>query len=430
MGRFPASGCPPGVFQYDGRRLPHPKNPAIAAQGMNISVIVLLGVFVLIAVRRVGNFHFGLWQIMLLGAVAVLVTGQIGLAQALRAIDLDVMLFLFGVFVVGQALEESGYLFHLSYKLFSRARTADRLILLLLFGVGMASAFLMNDTLAIISTPLVLLLAKQHRMSPRVLLLALAFAVTLGSVMSPIGNPQNLLISLHGRMDNPFVEFFGYLALPTAINLLAAFFILKFFYHESFHGEALVHTRQEMRDPRLARLARLSLILMILLVFLKIALVFTLPGFDFRLTWIALIAAAPILLFSAKRFSILRHSDWRTLVFFAAMFVLMESVWNSGLFQSLMARWNPDISTTGVILPVSVLLSQLISNVPLVALYLPMLMHTGAATPELLALAASNVIIIQNAERKTGHTLGFVEFARVGIPLTLVNALVYWIFLT
>ena len=410
---------------------------------MNISVIVLLGVFVLIAVRRVGNFHFGLWQIMLLGAVAVLVTGQIGPAQALRAINLDVVLFLFGVFVVGQALEESGYLFHLSHKLFRRAGTANGLILAILFGAGLASAFLMNDTLAIIGTPLVLLLAKQHRMSPKVLLLALAFAVTLGSVMSPIGNPQNLLISLHGRMANPFVEFFRHLALPTAINLLAAFFILRLFYRGSFHGEALVHVRQELRDPRLARLARLSLILIILLVLLKITLVFALPQVNFRLTWIALIAAAPILLFSPRRFSILRHMDWRTLVFFAAMFVLMESVWDSGFFQSLLARWNPDLASMGVILPVSVLLSQLISNVPLVALYLPLLTHTGAGTLELLALAAgstiagnlfilgaaSNIIIIQNAERKTGHTLGFVEFARVGIPLTLVNVLVYWIFL-
>jgi len=81
---------------------------------MNIPVIVLCAVFVLIAVRRVGNFHFGLWQIMLLGAVAVLVTRQIGPREALSAIDPDIMLFLFGVFVVGQALEESVYLFHLS----------------------------------------------------------------------------------------------------------------------------------------------------------------------------------------------------------------------------------------------------------------------------------------------------------------------------
>jgi Na+/H+ antiporter NhaD/arsenite permease-like protein len=410
---------------------------------MNIPVIVLCAVFVLIAVRRVGNFHFGLWQIMLLGAVAVLVTGQIGPREALGAIDQDIMLFLFGVFVVGQALEESGYLFHLSYLLFRRAGSADGLILLILFGFGLASAFLMNDTLAVIGTPLVLLLAKQHRMSPKVLLLALAFSVTIGSVVSPIGNPQNLLVAIHGRMPNPFVEFFRHLALPTVISLLAAFFILKFFYHESFHGDALVHVRHDLRDKPLARLARLSLVLIMLLVVVKLALVFTMPQVDFRLTWIALIAAAPILFLSPKRWRIVRHIDWRTLVFFAAMFVLMESVWMSGLFQSLMARENLDPTSIGIIFAVSVLLSQLVSNVPLVALYLPMLMHAGTSTRELLALAsgatlagnlfilgaASNVIIIQNAERKGGHSLSFVEFARVGIPLTLVNVLVYWLFL-
>jgi len=410
---------------------------------MNIPVIVLCAVFVLIAVRRVGNFHFGLWQIMLLGAVAVLVTGQIGPREALGAIDPDIMLFLFGVFVVGQALEESGYLFHLSYLLFRRAGSADGLILLILFGFGLASAFLMNDTLAVIGTPLVLLLAKQHRMSPKVLLLALAFAVTIGSVASPIGNPQNLLIAIHGQMPNPFVEFFRHLALPTVISLLAAFFILKYFYRESFHGDALVHVRHDLRDKPLARLARVSLILIILLVVVKVALVFTMPQIDFRLTWIALIAAAPILFLSPKRWRIVRHIDWRTLVFFAAMFVLIESVWMSGLFQSLMARGNLDPTSIGMIFAVSVLLSQLVSNVPLVALYLPMLMHAGTSTRELLALAsgatlagnlfilgaASNVIIIQNAERKGGHSLSFVEFARAGIPLTLVNVLVYWLFL-
>jgi len=410
---------------------------------MTIPVVVLCAVFVLIAVRRVGKLHFGLWQIMLLGAVAVLVTGQIGPREALGAIDPDIMLFLFGVFVVGQALEESGYLFHLSYLAFRRAGSADGLILLILFGFGIASAFLMNDTLAVIGTPLVLLLAKQHRMPPKVPLLALAFAVTIGSVVSPIGNPQNLLVAIHGRMPNPFVEFFRHLALPTVISLLAAFFILKFFYHESFHGDALVHVRHDLRDKPLARLARLSLILIVLLVVVKVALVFTMPQIDFRLTWIALIAAAPILFLSPKRWRVVRHIDWRTLVFFAAMFVLMESVWMSGFFQSPMARGNLNPASTGMILAVSVLLSQLVSNVPLVALTLPMLMHAGTSTRELLALAsgatlagnlfilgaASNVIIIQNAERKGGHSLSFVEFARVGIPLTLVNVLVYWLFL-
>jgi len=92
---------------------------------------------------------------------------------------------------------------------------------------------------------------------------------------------------------------------------------------------------------------------------------------------------------------------------------------------------------------VSVIMSQLISNVPLVALYLPVLRHAGAGTPELMALAAastfagnlfilgaaSNVIIIQNAEKKSGATITFLEFARVGIPLTFINAIIYWVFL-
>jgi len=410
---------------------------------MPIPVVVLTLVFVLIAVRGIRRLRLPIWLIMLLGAAAVLATGEIGPAAALHAIDPDVMLFLFGVFVVGQALEESGYLFHLSYRAFRRARSADGLILMILFGAGAASAFLMNDTLAVIGTPLVLLLAKQHRMSPKVLLLALAFGVTLGSVVSPIGNPQNLLVAIHGRMDNPFVEFFRHLALPTAINLVAAFLVLKLVYRESFHGEALVHVRQELRDRPLAGLARMALVSLVALALLKVALAFLAPALDFRLTWIALAAAAPILLFSPQRWRILRHIDWRTLAFFAAMFVLMESVWSSGFFQALMARWQLDLASVGGVFATGVLLSQLISNVPLVALMLPMLTHAGADTPVLLALAAgstlagnllilgaaSNVIIIQNAEKRGGHTLGFFEFARIGIPLTLVNVLVYWLFL-
>ena len=411
---------------------------------MNIPILVLAAVFLLIAFRGVRHFRLPIWQAMLSGALMVLVTGQISPSQALRAVNPDVMLFLFGAFVIGQALEESGYLFHLSYRLFNRAGSADALILLILFGAGTASAFLMNDTLAIIGTPLVLLLAKQHRMSPKVLLLALAFAVTLGSVMSPIGNPQNLLIAIHGRMENPFVEFFRYLALPTLINLFAAYFILRFFHRESFHGESLVHTRAALRDKKLARLARLSLILLALLVAAKIVLVFLATNIEFPLTYIALLSAAPILLFSPKRWHVVRRIDWRTLVFFAAMFVLMESVWATGFFQSLIAQSPWNAASLAAIFIVSVLLSQLISNVPLVALYLPLLMHAGASGKELMALAAgstlagnlfilgaaSNVIIIQNAEKKSGQTLSFFDFARVGIPLTLVNVLVYWIFLS
>jgi Na+/H+ antiporter NhaD/arsenite permease-like protein len=125
------------------------------------------------------------------------------------------------------------------------------------------------------------------------------------------------------------------------------------------------------------------------------------------------------------------------------MFVLMQSVWDSGYFQNAIANLHLHLRSTGIIMAVSIALSQLISNVPLVALYLPVLSQLGAASKEMMALAAgstiagnfsilgaaSNVIIIQNAEKRTGETLTFWDFVKIGIPLTAVNALVYWLFL-
>ena len=89
-------------------------------------------------------------------------------------------------------------------RLLADVRSANGLVLRLLLGAGLGSALLMNDTLAIIGTPLALLLAREHGLPPRLLLLTLAFPITIGSVTSPIGNPQNLLIALHGGMAAHF----------------------------------------------------------------------------------------------------------------------------------------------------------------------------------------------------------------------------------
>jgi Na+/H+ antiporter NhaD/arsenite permease-like protein len=407
-----------------------------------ISIITLAVVFVLIAVRQIGRFRFQIWQIMLLGAIVVLVTRQISPMNALKAIDIDVILFLFGMFVVGQALEESGYLSHLSYRLFKSAHSLDTLLLLILFGVGLLSAILMNDTLAIIGTPVMLQLAKRTAVKPKLLLLTLAFSVTIGSVMSPIGNPQNLLVAINGDIQAPFVTFLRYLAAPTIINLFLTYLMLRIFYRNHFNKETINDSPEPISDPKLALLSKISLFIIVVLIMVKIIIVLIAPRIDFRLTYIALAASVPIIVFSSHRFKVIRKIDWFTLLFFAAMFVLMESVWDSGFFQSVMGNLKLNVISIGIVLLISVVLSQFISNVPLVALYLPMLKQFGAATREMMALAAgstiagnlsilgaaSNVIIIQNAETKGGETLTFWEFIKVGIPVTAVNVLVYWVF--
>ncbi|HEX7573859.1 MAG TPA: SLC13 family permease [Bacteroidota bacterium] len=410
---------------------------------MNFSIVTLGAVFLLTAVRQVGSLRLQIWQIMLAGALVVLLAGQISPPNALRAINADVLLFLFGMFVVGRAMEVSGYLAHLTYKFFRRAESLDVLVLMILFGAGILSAVLMNDTLAVVGTPVVLLLARKHLMSSKPLLLALAFGITIGSTFSPIGNPQNLLIAVHGGLTNPFVDFLRHLFLPSAVNMLAAYWLIRFLYRSDFNPAALTHSQEPIRDRDLAFLSRISLLIILVLIGVKIVTASLGAGDFLRLTHIALAACLPILAGSRRRWQIVRRIDWHTLVFFAAMFVLMESVWNTGFIQEMLQRTDFDVRSPGAVIVVSIILSQFISNVPLVALLLPVLLTAGGGTPDLMALAAgstiagnlsilgaaSNVIIIQSAEQRKGGTITFLEFARVGVPLTILNGTVYWLFL-
>jgi Na+/H+ antiporter NhaD/arsenite permease-like protein len=350
-----------------------------------------------------------------------------------------VLLFLFGMFVVGEALDQSGYLYQLSHRMVIRVKNSDQLILVILFGMGLLAALLMNDTLAIVCTPLMLYFAKEYGLPPKMLLITLAFAVTTGSMISPIGSPHNLLAAEAGGLTNPFLTFFAYLAVPTAINLWLCYVFLRRYYRKELHATPLNHVERDIRDPQLAKLSRLSIWIALGMIGIKIAAPFLWPETELHLTWIALAAAAPILLFGRQRFKVLKQIDWTTLIFFAAMFIVMDSVWRTSVVQQAIESSGLNLDSTGVILGLSVVVSQLISNVPFVALYAGHLVHNASGAAAYIALAAgstlagnmfilgaaSNVIIIQNAE-KQGETITFREFARIGVPLTIVQLLVLW----
>jgi Na+/H+ antiporter NhaD/arsenite permease-like protein len=407
---------------------------------MYIPVIVLAAVFLLTAVRQVGRFNLRIWQIMLGGAVAVLACGQISLPNALSAINIDVMLFLAGMFIVGEAMVASGYLSMLSGRFFSHARTPDQVLFLVLFGMGFFSAVLMNDTLAIIGTPLVLSLATKFRISPKLMLLALAIAVTTGSVMSPIGNPQNLLVAVNSGMETPFVTFGLYLLIPTLISLGVAYVILRLLFRKDFSDRIIGQDPFQIASHKTVLPVQYSLAILLILAVANIIASFLGGKILIPLPLIAVCAAVPVLLFSHDRVKLLKNIDWPTLVFFGAMFVLMESVWQTGFFQVFIDR--SMVTSVPMILMASVVISQFISNVPFVALFQPMIFQAGSSATQLMALAAgstiagnltilgaaSNVIIIQSAE-KQGETLTFIEFAKIGIPLTILQIAVYWVWL-
>lgn len=406
---------------------------------MPLQVILLGVVFFGIAFRKVGSIQLPIWLILLGAAFIVIVTGRISPSDAFHAIDFDVIFYLLGVFVIGQALEESNFLENSMIHILQKTSSTRGIIAILIVSSSIISILLMNDTAAIIGTPAIVLLCKKTKLPHKPLLLTLAFTITISSVTSPIGNPQNLLIA--NSIKDPFVNFFSYLFIPTCINLILLYTYILLSFRKAFTGRPTIPPISIEVDKRTAGLAKLSISLLLLLIIVKTFLAFYTSNIHIPFGLVALLSASPILLRHNNRAQLLKRIDWHTLIFFLGLFIFIKSVWLSNYFQNLIQDMHLVVNDKKIITVISLGLSQLISNVPLVALYLPMLKNNSTELHMVLSMAStmagnllvlgavSNIIIIQNAEKRYAHAFSFLEFMIYGIPITIVNVIVYLWFL-
>lgn len=402
---------------------------------MNLTAVGILAVvFLLIMVRRVGKFRLPIWGIMTAGALAALLFQTISISSAISAVQLDVIAFLFGMFVFGAALDKSGLLHSVVLMGFTKAKNKRQVMLIFMITTAAAAALFMNDTVAVIGAPLAMFCAAKFGIPVVRMLLALCFAVTFGSAATPIGNPQNLLIALSGVPD-AFVTFAIYLVVPSVLCL----FISYKFLARGISSEAVVMDKSDdVFDDRLSSICKISFVLILLAVAARI--VGSFFGYEVSFIWIAAAGALPLLLFSSKRLELLKSVDYCTLIFFVSMFILMEAVWESGVLQVLL----PESLTVSipVMVTAGAVVSQFVSNVPFVLMVLPLLETAAASVPLYMAAsagctaagaltilgAASTIIIIQRAE-KEGESLSFLTFLKSGIPITLAAVVIYsvWI---
>jgi Na+/H+ antiporter NhaD/arsenite permease-like protein len=403
-----------------------------------VSIIILALVVLLISIRRLGRYEIAMWQAMTLGAILVLITRQISFQQAILSINFEVIFFLLFMFILGSALELSGSLEYLAFKLFKKAKNVDLLILQMIFFFGILSSIFTNDTIAIVGTGLALILSRNHKIDTKLILLTVAFSVTIGSTLSPIGNPQNLIIAVEGSIPNPFLTFFKFNFIPMILNSFFAYLVLKFFFRKEFREEELIHEEVEIQDSSLAMITLISSIILVVLIIIKVIVAYLTPSNDFPLVYIAMVSAIPVIVLSKRRREILSEIDYKTLIFFVSMFILMESVFLSGAIQSTLDKLKLGSIGPLNILGVSVIISQLVSNVPASMILLPLVRNS---VPTLMALAsgttiagnltilgaASNIIVIQKSE-KLGHSISFLEFLKVGLVLTTFDLFVYGFF--
>ena len=417
-----------------------------------IALIIFAFVYVLIVGRI--RFKIPIWVAMLIGASLMIGFQIITPQSAIKSIQLDVIMFLFGMFSIVSALDRSGVLHVMAVKMLSKAKTPDTLLLIFVVGMGMLSAFLVNDTIALMGIPLVIYISKQIGLRPVVLLLSLAFGVTVGSAMTPIGNPQNLLIAIQSGIPLPFTTFLKFLAIPTLVNLFLTFYILKIYFKKDLsqllnYQSNSVLQNIKIENPRLAKISVIVLLSTIVGFFISEILHF-LHLFDLSLSIVALMGAAILYAVSKERREIMQKVDYSILIFFAAMFVVTSALWSSGtisLFMKYLPIPNPSdvFQSSAIISFYSLTFGQILSNVPFVALYNFIMIGNGFTNVHVIQWmilvaastiagnltilgAASSIIIIQAAETKGVKAFTFIEFFKIGVVITLVNLAVYYFF--
>jgi Na+/H+ antiporter NhaD/arsenite permease-like protein len=305
----------------------------------------------------------------------------------------------------------------------------------------------------VIGVPILIGTAARLRTSAKPLLLVLAFSVTVGSTLTPFGNPQNLLVAVQSGLAFPVATFLRYLALPTAVNLLVGGWYLRAVFRRSLPAAGPAYDAERHAAPRFwpdgpwaRRLIERPVLAifpatMLALVGLDLASALTsLPSVP---VWeIALAGAVVLVLVSPHRATILQRANWSILLLFAGLFVVVAGAVAGGVITSL-EQYLPvpgpghPLPAIGAVIGSSLAGSQLVSNVPWVALQLPLLsgLGYGPGTPVIwMALAAgstlagnvtllgavSNLIVVDVAGRR-GVKIGLGEFVRYGLPLTLIT---------
>ncbi len=420
-----------------------------------VGLAVFLAIFGAIIVRQIVGRGPPVWAILGVGGVATvaaLVVTPRDAGSALLA-GIPVLAFLAALFAFAGALERAGALDHLARWMVRTARTPADLPWFVFVGFGIASAFIVNDALIIVAIPIMFSISRRINLDPKPLLLTAAFAVTVGSTLTPLGNPQNLLISISSGLATPLLTFLRYLLLPVGVGLLLGGLYLRWTFRkdlapasvalERARGPPLSLLPRGGWGPRLARHPVLVLFPLTIGVMLGFGLSTLFLGTPSVAVWIPAVAGA-LLLFAVSpgRGAIVRSIDLRILTLFAGLFVVVAGALSAGvigLVEAGLPITGPAHAAYGTlgIFGTSLIGAQLFSNVPWVGLQIPVLAHLGynGSTPlAWIALAAgstlagnvtllgaaSNLILVERAEDRGVH-IGLGEFVRYALPLAALT---------
>jgi len=392
---------------------------------------LVVGIFVLtyalIAARRSRWLPLGRPAGAMLGAVLMVAAGALTPEQSFRAIDGNTILLLFALMLLTVYVERAGFFDWAVRATVAHVASPMGLLAAVSLLAGGLSAFLMNDTVCVFLTPLVCALCARTGLPYAPFLMAVATSANVGSALTLVGNPQNMIIGTFSRMD--FVPFLLRSLPAVAVGLALNTGLLWLFYRRRLQASASLAEHGFDAPIDRPRLLLLGLVLA------GIATGFA-SGLHLGYTVLAGVCVLMVTTREDPR-PVFARVDWGLLVFFSGLFVVVEGLVTTGLVARgwhAALPWMNLTSGPGVARLTAFLTagSNVVSNVPMTLLTgpsLPALGHpafgwvllgyvTTVAGNLTLLGSVANLIV---AERARDHyALGFWEYLRFGLPATLL----------
>jgi Na+/H+ antiporter NhaD/arsenite permease-like protein len=394
---------------------------------MDTTVLLIFAfVYVGMILGRIPGLGLDRTGMALLGIILLLVTERMTATQAWQAVDVQTIALLFGLMVISAQFRLGGFYAHITHRLAGIDATPDVFLAILIAVAGGLAALLSNDVVCLAIAPVLAEVCSRRKLDPIPFLLALACATNVGSAATLIGNPQNILIGQSLKMS-----FAGYLldgGVPSVIGLAGVWWVIRWIVGGRWHKVTGIPD-QVVAPLNLWQTAKgLAVLALVVLAFL----------FSPWPRELIALAGAGVLLVSRKLASrsMLALVDWQLLLLFVGLFVVNHALQVTGTLAHMTAglrNQGLDLSRPVPLFAGTVVLSNLVSNVPATMLLLPVAKHPLAGP--ILALASTlagnllvvgsiaNIIVIDQSAR-LNLRISWRDHARIGIPVTIVTLVI------
>lgn len=407
---------------------PKPLTAPVASIPLVSTIFALT--YLALAFGKIPGLRIDRAGIALVGAASLVAAGVLTMRDAAKAVDYETIVLLFGMMVVVSSLRISGVFALATDCIAARCSGAYSLLVVVIVLSGVLSAFLVNDVVCVALSPLVLHLCQRLKRPPIPYLVGLATASNIGSVATITGNPQNIIIGSLSHIS--YLRFAARLAPVAAIGLVLNFAIVALVYRGTL--QSTIASTADVRKPPRPRVHPRLLIKSLAVMLVAVTLFF--QGQPISL--VALVAAGVLMLDRVRPEKFYESVDWPLLIMFAGLFVVVHAFEFNVVRVWGLERWHAFLESPVVLVSgLAILLSNLVSNVPAVLLFKPLMDVMPQKELAWLALAMSstlagnltvlgsvaNLIVVENA-RRAGTQLGFLEYLKVGVPLTVLTTLV------